>query len=283
MNRREEFLKSGAERNESDSREERLAGWWQTASFGLALGRRAGRAAAKARRSVQAAETAQALVDQQAVYALLEEGHSVRWIADQLSMSRTAVGRLAKSMKRGGELSDVRMAASPGIDEETKRLVLRAWDVDSLEESLENDAYEAKSSRVDDPENMEKGETVDRKKRMTKILDRAAEVGRYAENLENAIGAGGRTPRPDDALHHLGDDTGRLISEGLSVGGISGGADVIDAYLQAFNEARTKNGMRQLTPRLAVKNLQWAIVTPEQMTVEQREEIRKEFTRRHSS
>lgn len=194
-------------------------------------------------------------------------------------MSRTAVGRLAKSMKRGGELTDVRMAASPGTDEETKRLVLRAWDVKSLEESLEDDAHEAKSSHVDDPE----GETLDRKKKITKIIERAAEVGLYAEDLEERIGAGGWTPRPDDAPHHLGDDTGRLICEGLSVGGVSGGADVIDAYLQAFNEARAKNGMRHLTPRLAVKNLQWAIVTPEQTTVEQREEIREEFTRRHSS
>ncbi len=186
-------------------------------------------------------------------------------------------------MKRGGELTDVRMTAPPGIDEETKQLVLRAWDVETLEESLEDDAYEAKNSDVDETVIMEKGETVDTKHRMAKILDRAAEVGRYAEDLEKGISAGGRTSRPDDALHHLGDDTGRLISEGRSVGGVSGGADVIDAYLQAFNEARTKNGMRQLPPRMAVKNLQWAIVTPEQMTVEQREEIREEFTRRHSS
>lgn len=186
-------------------------------------------------------------------------------------------------MKRGGELTDVRITASPGIDEETKRRVLRAWGVETLEESLEVDAYEAKDRAVDETVVMEKEESADKKSRMATILNRAADVGRYAESLEQGISASGRTPHPDDALHHLGDDTGRLISEGLNVGGISGGADVINAYLQAFNRARTKHGMRQLLPRLAVKNLQWAIITPEQMTVDQREEIREDFTRRYSS
>lgn len=274
MNRREKYLKNGPERNESDSWQERLSGWWRTASFGLALSGRAGQAAAAGDRAVLAAETARDIVQQQAVYAMLDDNQSVRQIADHLRLSRSAVGRIVKSMVRGGELTDVAVLPPVGLEQETKNLVLEAWSFANLKESVEDHSRSRKEVRV----NNESG--ISPETALKKVLERAAEVGAYAQKLESGIAAGGTTP-PDDALHHLGDDTGRLISEAFELGGAGGGADVIDEYLQSLNDERTKRGIGKLSPKLAVKNLQWAIVTPEQMSVEQREDIRDEFTRRH--
>lgn len=132
MDRREEFVQNNPQPND-----ELLQHWWQSASFGLALSGKASRAVGAAEHAVNAAITARDLIEHQAVYALLDEGHSVREIAERLKLSRSKVGRMAKSLSRGGEMADVGFAIPYNLRQTTRDLVFTGWNL--TEDALTKD------------------------------------------------------------------------------------------------------------------------------------------------
>ncbi|KNX35831.1 hypothetical protein VV01_21305 [Luteipulveratus halotolerans] len=88
MGHRDDYLDSDEHWDPALSRDQRLGRWWSSASFGLALSGKAAHALAASEDAVAVAEAARDLVQHQAVYALLEEGHSVRAIAISCSSRR---------------------------------------------------------------------------------------------------------------------------------------------------------------------------------------------------
>ncbi len=108
------------------------------------------------------------------------------------------------------------------------------------------------------------------------LVSRAAKVGTYAADLE-AVG----TKRGSAGhLHHVGDDTGAIVTEAYRQHGAAAAADVLDAYLDAFNARRQKDGIRQLTPAEAIAHLGWAIL-PQGITQEEQQQVAAEFSRHH--
>ena len=115
------------------------------------------------------------------------------------------------------------------------------------------------------------------------IITEATATGTHAANLEDLGRSTGRTDTRDD-IHHLGDDTGKLITEAYRLGDTATGprlaANVIDAYLIAFNERRATSSIAPLTPQHAIANLSWAIV-PTGITENEQAEVTADFSRRH--
>lgn len=110
------------------------------------------------------------------------------------------------------------------------------------------------------------------------LVASAAHVGRHAASIEQGLFEHGQ--KKSDDIHHLGDDTGRLVTRAYSAGGAAGAADVIDSYLAAFNRVRSENGRAELSAHDAIDNLQWAIVD-DGITRTEQYEVRAEFARRH--
>ncbi|MCY7286823.1 MAG: hypothetical protein LH624_00845 [Cryobacterium sp.] len=104
-----------------------------------------------------------------------------------------------------------------------------------------------------------------------------SKIGNYAAGLEEGVRKG---QDPDDTVHHLGDDTGAAISRAYRSGGTSDAADVIDDYLDAFNDVRKSNGLAPLTAAASVKNFGWAFAPNGINDVEQAD-VREEFLRRY--
>lgn len=128
MGQREEYLSSNANWYEGFSREERLQRWPSSASFGLALSGKAARAIAAIDEVVTVAEDAREMVYYQAVYALLSENRSVREIAEQLQLSKSRVGRMARELsKKDGHIHNLGFMALRGKNVATRDLVLSAW------------------------------------------------------------------------------------------------------------------------------------------------------------
>lgn len=115
---------------------------------------------------------------------------------------------------------------------------------------------------------------------MHEILMEAREVGRHAADLED-LPPGTKTP-PDDKNHHLGDDTGDLITSAYRLGGAADAADVVDTYLSAFNRFRVSRRITPLTPEYTIANLSWAI-RPGGITTTEQGDVRDSFTARHAS
>lgn len=86
------------------------------------------------------------------------------------------------------------------------------------------------------------------------LLTRASKVGTYAASLEVDHQRGTK-----DQIHHVGDDTGRIVTEAYREFGAEAAAQVVDEYLAAFNVARNDASIREVTPNEAIKNLSWAI------------------------
>ena len=128
MGHREEFLDNDPSWHACLTRPQRLEKWWKSASFGLALSGKAARAVGSAEQAVYAAEAARDLVRLQAVYALLDEGLTVRQIADQLGLSKSLVGRLVKRAS-----DDVVDGLPYGQEDSTLRLVLESWQFADLD------------------------------------------------------------------------------------------------------------------------------------------------------
>lgn len=116
-----------------------------------------------------------------------------------------------------------------------------------------------------------------RAQQRTVVKNEGAVIGRFAAELEEGM----RFGQPvNDRLHHLGDDTGAALTRAFRAGGAAAAADVIDAYLEAFNEFRKSHGHEPLSPTNAIKNLAWAI-TPKGITELEQAAVRDEFLRRH--
>lgn len=133
MGQREQYLEADANWHPKFTREERLNRWWSSASFGLALSGKAAHAVHAADRAVAVAEAAQEMVRNQAVYALLEEGETVRAIAEHLHLSRSSVGRIARRQRM-----NLTIFPPYGTSDETRDVVLEAWQLPDLESSTQD-------------------------------------------------------------------------------------------------------------------------------------------------
>lgn len=111
------------------------------------------------------------------------------------------------------------------------------------------------------------------------LTQRAAEIGKFASENEIGLRKTGGSHFSDD-LHHLGDDTGRLIVEAFKSGGVTRAADVVDAYLKEYNEVRAAHGLPSLSAKNAIKNVQWACA-PSSLSNTDLDSLRNEFNRRH--
>lgn len=109
------------------------------------------------------------------------------------------------------------------------------------------------------------------------MLKRAAEVGRHAAKIEASLAAHGQVI--EDRIHHLGDDTGRLIVQAYEMNGADSAADVVMTYLESFNAIRAENGIDLLSPADAIHNLQWCINSSKVDRAAQ-EKIRAAFNKR---
>lgn len=132
MEQREQYLESSEYWNSNLTRKERLSRWWRRPEYGLALSGKAARAVGAAEQAMKAAEDARELVYRQAVFALLEEGETVREIAAKLHLSRSAVGRMAKDVKQGWSFP----LQPSSVEYKVRELVLEAWAFKDLESSL---------------------------------------------------------------------------------------------------------------------------------------------------
>lgn len=106
------------------------------------------------------------------------------------------------------------------------------------------------------------------------LIDRAKEIGIYAAKLEIGLPAG----TVDDTLHHMGDDTGRVITDAYRLAGAELAAKIIDTYLDSLNETRVNAGGVALDPHQAIRHLQWATNA---LTQPEQEEVRTAFAARH--
>lgn len=134
MGQRAKYLKSESHWDGSLTHDERLGRWWASASFGLALSGKAARAVHSADRAVAAAEAAREMVQHQAVYALLDEGETVREIASHLGLSKSKVGRMVRSLSRDGEL--LTFVPPQGTRDDARQMVLDAWRFPDVASSL---------------------------------------------------------------------------------------------------------------------------------------------------
>jgi hypothetical protein len=92
----------------------------------------------------------------------------------------------------------------------------------------------------------------------------------------NSVGATAAADDADTSMndtgHHMGDDTGRLISEAYRTAGATGAAAILNAYVDANNAWRAAHQLRELTAQNAVANLSLAI-SPDGITAAEQAEV----------
>lgn len=135
MGQRDEYLNDDPMWDNNLSPDDRLEQWWTRGSFGLALSGRAARAVKASEDAVEAAELAAQMVRHQAAYALLDEGRSVRQVAQQLALTKSTVGRVSKRL---GDGHDLAWAQPRGQESATRSLVLDAWGFEDLNEATQD-------------------------------------------------------------------------------------------------------------------------------------------------
>lgn len=111
---------------------------------------------------------------------------------------------------------------------------------------------------------------------LTQLLTDAKKTGAWAAKLETAV----KNRGTDDHLHHLGDDTGDLITQAYRSHGADAAAEVIEVYLASFNSGRAKASVRPVSPAEAIANLGWAI-KPQGITSDEQSEVRSAFNERN--
>lgn len=89
------------------SREDRLAHWWKSASFGVGLEGKAGRAVGNAEDAVKAAKRVYDSAQRSVVHSLSESGLSIRKIGEAVSLSKSKVARILNE----------RVESEPGTDD----------------------------------------------------------------------------------------------------------------------------------------------------------------------
>lgn len=108
--------------------------------------------------------------------------------------------------------------------------------------------------------------------KMTNLIDLIARA--------NSVGAAAAADDADSSMndtgHHIGDDTGRLISEAYRTAGATGAAAILDTYVDANNTWRAAHQLRELTAQNAVANLSLAI-SPDGITAAEQAEVRAAF------
>lgn len=109
------------------------------------------------------------------------------------------------------------------------------------------------------------------------LIGKASKVGAWAAQLESVDENRGA----NDQIHHLGDDTGDLITQAYREFGADAAAQVIEAYLASFNSARSKAGVRRITDEEAIAHLEWAI-RPQGISEEEQRQVRFAFNNRIS-
>lgn len=82
--------------------------------------------------------------------------------------------------------------------------------------------------------------------------------------------------RPDATWHHIGDDTGRLISKAYRIAGAVAASKVLAAYVEGSNALRAAHQLRELTAQMAVASLPLAI-SPDGITAAEQAEVRAAF------
>lgn len=107
---------------------------------------------------------------------------------------------------------------------------------------------------------------------LTELLARSTKVGAYAAKLEMADEKRGS----QDNLHHLGDDTGDLVTKAYREHGAEAAAKVIEAYLVEFNSSRAAANLRPVSPQDSIANLGWAI-KPQGLTDGEQDEVSSAF------
>ncbi|MBC9958368.1 hypothetical protein [Yimella sp. cx-51] len=110
------------------------------------------------------------------------------------------------------------------------------------------------------------------------LISEAKEIGALAANGEIVTTKPGQSV--DDNIHHVGDDTGELITDAYRLGGAELAADVLDAYFAEFNRVRSTKGWTELSPTSAVKHLRWAIKS-DGITPDEQKAVQDTFTARH--
>lgn len=118
---------------------------------------------------------------------------------------------------------------------------------------------------------------------ISRLIDAATEIGTSIGDADADAHAKGfqKIDAESDDLHHPGDDTGRLMCDAYDAVGAEGAADVLDAYLTAYNQRRRAHGLPTIAAETLTTNLGWAAsirATPEQI-----EDMRTAWKQRHSS
>lgn len=81
-----------------------------------------------------------------------------------------------------------------------------------------------------------------------------------------------------DKIHHVGDDTGRLMCDAYDQGGAPAAVDVLLAYFNAYNSERLKVGFPPIADHTIRDTLGWAASV--RATRPQIDEMRNEFISR---
>lgn len=108
---------------------------------------------------------------------------------------------------------------------------------------------------------------------MTNWYAEGMKLGKYAESLEE----GTNSAEPvNDRIHHIGDDTGDLITRAYRTDGLSAATEVLTGYFDEFNANRTAHNRAALSPEHAAGNLVWAF-KPQGLNVGEQEEVSRAF------
>ena len=114
---------------------------------------------------------------------------------------------------------------------------------------------------------------------LLRLIQEARETGTRAATYEEIRKERGQ----HDSSHHLGDDTGDLITLAYRHSGAEASAEIIYAYLESFNRKRSVDGISPLSPTNAVRNLVQAIKPERGITRAEQEEVAAAFIRLYGS
>lgn len=109
-------------------------------------------------------------------------------------------------------------------------------------------------------------------------LDQGSDRGKAAAAMERDGRKYGHLY--DDNIHHIGDDTGKVVTRAYRELGAEAAADVIDRYRDALNAGRRADGIAELSPEHTIKNLGFAFPGPGLTTAEQ-DDVSAAFRQRH--
>lgn len=113
----------------------------------------------------------------------------------------------------------------------------------------------------------------------TDLVAQAATIGKQVSKSDAEAFRKGWTSDLGDDLHHPGDDTGRLMCAAFKTHGAPGAADVLDAYLDAYNAVRRDKGLPEVQREVVARHIGWAASVG--ASDAEIAEMSAEFKRRH--